>query len=486
MKEFVTAATAFGLALVLASRASMGPLETPFGTLDSPVGMATVLFFVLALLVIQRIVRSPVSVQQTEAQNFPAWAIWALLICGAVLFLSATGDPFVSDDYILVGPTAAGGGQWVQGGGDGSYRPLGQTYFQIAFWAAGTDPRGWRLASLLLHVLNSVILAIVCKRLWPNRLALGFIAPALFFLHGSRPEPVFWTAASFDLLACFFCLGALLSWITLRKQHEILSIGFVLTLASAAIVSKESAYAIPFVGCILYLSDQSEYRKTAWKFIAVVTAVCGVLMGYRLWLLGGPGGYVDPISGEPQVLSIGLLSTVKAFSARIWEVLVLPINWESGPSVLLGLGILVCTLSFLHSAGDKCPFPRRVLLLLVGLTAACAAPAVHLLLIGSPLLGVRVLYLPSIPFCILVAMLFSGTGRFSHLAAVGVLAGNLVFLSHNLDAWRSAAQAADRFCEAAVGGDVDPSEAPHEQRGVYVLANGAEECVALKIKQRAR
>lgn len=485
MNEFVTAATAFGLALILALRASMGPIETPFGALNSPIGIATAFIFVLAILIVQRIARYPSSPQQTEAQDFPVVG-WVLLIGGAVLFLTAIGDPFVSDDYILVGPAAAEGGWWLQGGGDGSYRPLGQTYFQVLRLAAGADPRMWRLASLLLHVLNSFILAMVCKRLWPARLTLRFLAPALFFLHGSRPEPVFWTAASFDLLACLFCVGVLLSWITLRREHEFLAIGSALILTCAAILSKESAYAMPFVGCLLCLSDESEYRQTAWKLTAVVTTACIALMGHRLWLFGGPGGYVDPISGQPQVLSLGFFSTVKAFSARIWEVLVLPINWESGPRVLLGLCILVYALFFLFAAGEKFPFAPRVLLILAGLTAACAIPAVHLLLIGSSLLGVRVLYLPSIPFCILVAQLFSGPGRFRHTAALGVLAVNFVFLSHNLDSWRSAAHAADQFCEAVANGDIDIRKAPHEMRGVYVLANGAEECVSLKIKREER
>jgi hypothetical protein len=92
---------------------------------------------------------------------------------------------------------------------------------------------GYHLASLLLHIANTLLVFAVC-RLWTPMKAAAFWAAAFFAVHEGHQEAVIWYAAISELLAFFFGLASILAW---QKRRTVLSaLLFVL-----ALLSKEPA-----------------------------------------------------------------------------------------------------------------------------------------------------------------------------------------------------------------------------------------------------
>jgi tetratricopeptide (TPR) repeat protein len=98
------------------------------------------------------------------------------------------------------------------------YRPLVHLLNRSIYQAFGPRPFPYHLASVLLHVGVTVLLALVLVRAvrdggetepWRGRF-VPFAAAALFAAHPVHVEPVAWIAGSPDVLASAFLLGALL------------------------------------------------------------------------------------------------------------------------------------------------------------------------------------------------------------------------------------------------------------------------------------
>src|SRR5207247_1779450 len=99
----------------------------------------------------------------------------------------------------------------------------------------------------------------------------------------------------------------------------------------------------------------------------------------------------------------------------------------------------------------------------------------------------RLLYLPSVGFCLMLAVAAEGLRHRGRWIIPGViLAFNFAALQHNLNQWEYASVKAKRICEVAmmcVGPQTEnimPSDLPGSILGVPLFANGFRECVELQ------
>jgi hypothetical protein len=292
---------------------------------------------------------------------------------------------------------------FTSGGGDGFFRPIG--YISLAFTSAwaGASPVLWHSTALALHITNTVLVYMLAAILGRSRLAAIFAA-VLFAIHGTRPEAAVWIAGRFDLLSTFFVLCGLLFFI--RSQNELASIGYVYGFASLAcmilaILTKESAYVFPFLLVQLLVSD----GHWSWRRLAVLISfhfMAVALFAYRWILFGGIGGYRDVQTGEPQALTLGVGHTLKALVLRTWAVLWFPINWSREPNKVLTVLVVAYVLSLVFLAVVR--MHRRELLFALGFVLVSVLPPLHLLLIGPDLGKSRLLYLPSVGFCLMLSL----------------------------------------------------------------------------------
>jgi hypothetical protein len=412
------------------------------------------------------------SAKERERTPVPFGRPDALLLAGLAGLVAAAywrvfGFYFLSDEFVMVKlgrlfdfslrPL------FLTPGGDGYFRPVGLWSVGITGWFAGSNPGAWRAFGLALHLANAALVYLLALRTLESRAAAAFAA-ALFAVHGAAPEAAVWTAGRFDLLATFFTLLGLLLFLR-GGAARWLALGCL----PLAAWSKESAYVFPLLLLAL--------PRTRWRSTIPFFATAAALFAYRLWLMGGIGGY----PGE----RLAVVSTVKALALRLGAALCFPVNWsvEPGWVYALALAASAAALALLASGRpqrDRLVFPLALLLL-------PALPAVSQLLIGSDLQKSRLVYLPAAGFCLLLAAAATGLeGRWASIVPAAIVIASVVHLERNLDAWQYAASRTRPACIAASrcmgpgATQLRVAGVPGSLRGVYFFQNGLAECVGME------
>ncbi len=398
-------------------------------------------------------------------------ALWAvlLMIMVAAGFARYLDFPLLADDYSHIwnarhADAKALAAHFTVAETDRFFRPVG--YLSYAFDAqwAGLRATAWRGGNLAIHMVNTLLIFWLCVEMGLSR--FGAFAGALIFgLHGSRPEAVTWVAARFDLLAVLFGVGCILA--VLRGARVALSGALLI----AALLSKESAYVVPFLamGMLWYL--RLPWRRTLPLFAIEAVAFC-----YRLYLLGGIGGYRNVANGSPTIFNFGFASSMKALLPRFWAVLLFPLNWTGELSLPLAMALLgaLAALCYLAWRGAA----RRTAMLGVGLATICSLPVHQFLSIGPDLEKSRVLYFASVGIAILFGALFDTLSAPVLIAAACLVVFQGLALENNLAIWKRVGLLAEKTCIAAAR--VMPASVgglPNVVDGVYFLHTGFPECV---------
>ena len=428
-----------------------------------------------------------------------AISVACVILIGLANFWQTLSYSFLSDDFYLVTLAASTRGYsaalFKHGGGTEFFRPVGGLALAVTAWWAGTDVFSWHLASLLLHLANSALVFLLISRLFSNRPA-ALIASLLFAIHGTRPEAVAWVSGRFDLISGFFILTGLLLYIAhvrllgrARSRATACYVGSLLAMA-LAILTKESAYAFPALLMLTLAVCPGASRQDAKRTLPF-WALAIVLFAIRWWALGGIGGYTDERTGKPEAFSLGMVSITKALALRIWSALYFPINWNIEPSRGLGIVVALNVALIVWLLWTVCVERRRILFA-VAFVLISSLPAIHQLLIGADLQRSRLLYLPSLGFCVMLGFAVEGlrSKQTMLLAAIALLAFHWACLQHNERTWRRVASLADSTCSQIVQ-QITPStkgiviqDLPGSLDGVYFLRNGLGPCLDLKAGRR--
>jgi hypothetical protein len=249
----------------------------------------------------------------------------------AVLYIGATTHPFEYDDFhALVNNRAVHGlsqlaAIWttpyaVSGEGSVGYRPVLLTFWAVQYAWFGTDPRGYHLVSLLLHLaVVGLTWALAMRLITDRRVALA--AAALVALHPMHSEAVNYISAQASVLVAFVQLIALLALthaLTGRGPLRVVSYGGALVAAGLALGVKETAVTFPFLFWLWdwFSSDGAgEARRRTWRVLPFVALVAGYLVFRHLMLASA----LDP---QPVVhaLPVAAATTIKiiALSLGAW------------------------------------------------------------------------------------------------------------------------------------------------------------------------
>lgn len=198
-----------------------------------------------------------------------AWVGLFLVVLLAILaYQTIRRGYFLADDFVALNQLSlkqtsfADNLVWFTrdwGIGANFYRPLVRLgyYFQFLFF--GSNPAGWHLTSVALHVANAV-LVFWLGYLLSRRAIVGTVAGLFFALQPIHTEPVAWISGQTDLWATFFCLLSAVCFVRLRIEQRrtrrwmlrwnqswlwlrVLSLVFFLL----ALFSKESAATLPLI-----------------------------------------------------------------------------------------------------------------------------------------------------------------------------------------------------------------------------------------------
>lgn len=215
--------------------------------------------------------KSPENIRQTPTQQSTSFAQknwWMLLCIGIatfVAFIPSLQNGFVWDDqaYIvdstLIAPldVAHFKMMWTTPFG-GNYHPLTMLSLAIERALVGTSPFLYHLDNLLIHILNSLLVFWLLKRLTHNNIA-AFVAGLLFGIHPLHVESVAWATERKDVLYCLFLFLSLWFYLnfiehTQKRRNYVLSLIFFI----CACLSKGMAVVFPL---LVLLTDYFLIRR---------------------------------------------------------------------------------------------------------------------------------------------------------------------------------------------------------------------------------
>jgi len=168
------------------------------------------------------------------------------------------------------------------------YRPLFNVWLMISNTLFGASSWGWHLMTLLLHAAATAMVFVVIKEMFDRR-RLALIAASLFAVLPVHAEAVAWVSGSVEVLMTLLLLAALHFYLNYRQAGRTYQLILALAFYLLALWSKEAALALPLI--IAYLELMHYGKSPAIKgrgigplplagWLALVTAVYA-LMRYR-------------------------------------------------------------------------------------------------------------------------------------------------------------------------------------------------------------
>jgi len=358
---------------------------------------------------------------------------WALLVAGvaALVFLPTLGHGFVFDDRVEVVentyvrslehlPLVFSGNTWAGAGRNNhTYRPLTIASYALNHAVSGSSPWSYHLVNVALHVLVSFLFFRLALA-WGVSLTGAGLAALLFAVHPVHVEAVANVAGRKDLLAAAFALLALLA----HRRALRCGAGWLVLAplaVAAATLSKETGAVTPvlLVGQDLLFSrnDWRASRRRGFVLYAAYLVVLGFYAVVRWRVLGGVGVSHIPFYDNPAVdapAGVRVL-TATAVIGRGLLLLLAPVTLSPDYSYaviplitsLLDWRFLLAAAS-VAAVGGVAWIRRRTAP--VGLFAFLwygftLLPASNLLLPVGTIFGERLLYLPSLAFCLVVGVL---------------------------------------------------------------------------------
>ncbi len=370
--------------------------------------------------------------------GIPRSALLILALAALVANLPALFPGFIHDDHRIIeqnelvrDPSRAGeiltSGYWTVGDTPvpNLYRPLTILSFSLNYAIGGDSAVGYRLVNLALHlaatllVLGLGLLLIPPKRPGESGWEPAFIAALLFAVHPVHTEVLGEVVGRAELLAAVGTLVCVVAFLRARlSDGGRPGLWYAVSIAAfvGGFLSKENAVVAPFL--VLAADLLVTRRRPLWSFHAAAGAALALVLALRVAALGSlnPDGLVhfidNPIAHmgpiEGRLTAIGVLAL---YAMLLVAPLRLSVDYSYDaipaaagifdPRVLAGVVILAAgTVGFIH-------FRRRrpTVALAVAWLGLAMAPTANLLLPIGTIMAERLLYLPSVGFCLLVAAL---------------------------------------------------------------------------------
>ncbi len=423
------------------------------------------------------------------ATGFGLLAVAAIIVVVAVAFTPILHTSFLYDDYTHI--TDASRFSWLSvakqfGPATGRglfFRPLGFFLYWLNYLWAGANPTWWHAGNIALHAACSVLVVALCCEVGLSRPA-SFVGALVFGLAGVSAEAVAWVDAGFVMMTTALVLISLIFVCRYAATNRVPWLIGALGAGACAMFCKETAFSLPFLIASLALFK----NKTDWTRIGRAAIFSGVLtailFAYRWWALNGIGGYIAT-GGEPNVFHFNMVRTINALLLRQWAVLFFQFNWSIPPSPMLRVA-LAATPFMLAGCAWMATTPRRPMLGCFVFIIAAGLPVEHLLLISPDLAGSRTLYLGSVGWALLWALILGSMHRTPRIVAACVLLTlQWSILEHNLRSWRETAELARSVCVAfgqriaGTSGPVVVRGLPSIRAGAVFLQNGFPQCVEL-------
>lgn len=422
--------------------------------------------------------------------------VWPYLVIAvgvtAVVLWPVLGGYFQADDYNLFGTWldpvthAVDAGRlveemWPAAATDDPrpfFRPLYALASAVAVLIVGVEPGPLHAINLGLHLLSTCLVALLCAAIVPR--SRGFaagIGGAFFGLHVAGVEPAAWISAMNSALCLPLVLASALCYVRALSGGDRArgvrrsSLAF----AAAALLTKEDAWALPFllIALDLLVAPRPVSLRDLWQRQRAFVALW---IGYAMLRMVALDFTVLGRSGASLEARLGEFFANLPYKA--WRCIAPwsdALDGTAPAAVIASLGLvavailLVCALRRSH----------RARLAVVALSfVACLGPG-FANLVDERWQGARVLYV-AVPACALALALGADAVHRARILApvwITVITAACVAASSRVADWRSAAEVMRNFVAAVVAradqvADEAPLvllSAPREHAGVPVV-----------------
>jgi hypothetical protein len=278
------------------------------------------------------------------------------------------------------------------------YRPVTALTFGLDYAVWGLNPFGFHLTNLMLHILVSLLIFFIARRLFSAEQIIPWVAAVTFAIHPILEPNVALITNRQDILAVLFMLLSLILFTQSYRAdnwRKMLRVSSVL-LYTAALLSKEVAFIFPGI-IIAYLAlfplaSTDPFQRRVWQSIrgcVPFLAVTATALIWRTYVLGGNQGLLGP--GLSTLLIPAKYVVALVFPPGSRALTLFPSAWQRMGSVAL-LAILGLLIVFLVW------FYRRQLFDLAGYQKASASKL-------------------WVPFGLMTLMVLSGIGLLAYVAA---------------------------------------------------------------------
>jgi tetratricopeptide (TPR) repeat protein len=143
------------------------------------------------------------------------------------------------------------------------WMPLTWLSFMLDFELYGLNPGGYHLTNLLLHIINTLFLFLIFKRMTGEVWKSAFVA-ALFALHPLHVESVAWITERKDVLSTLFWMLTLLAYINYAAHPCLRNYILIPVAFSFGLMTKPMVVTLPFLLLLLDYWPLERFQPGLW------------------------------------------------------------------------------------------------------------------------------------------------------------------------------------------------------------------------------
>lgn len=379
------------------------------------------------------------------------WLYLIVSLAALLAYVNSIPNGFVFDDTLVIEYNSAlrdpsrwislfTNDYWGTQYKSGLYRPITLVTYALNHWLFGPGPLSFHAVNVLLHVIVSTLLAAYVARIWTLRAAL--LVGLLFAVHPVHTEAVAGVVGRAELLMVLFSLLAARAYV----QNTPTSLATSLFWGLCAMLSKEQAALLPV---FLYVVDRARSApvkkrqrllRNAWFLLPLLLVVAAKWAALGSLVPEDGNRFFGDLPAGIRALS---MTKIFIFYAKL---LFLPIQLCADygyaaigeihslldPYVFACCGLLGLFALLLWRLRRSSPLSFTVLTLFL----LSLLPISNIVQTGTNM-GERLLYLPSVFFCVAIGVWASKELRSTAALLVVCLAFAALTIRRNAD-WKNA------------------------------------------------
>lgn len=224
-------------------------------------------------------------------------------------FVNWDDDYYVTNNLQVSNPTIHNLALFFTQGNTANYHPITMLSLALNYAIGGENATGYHLFNLLFHLLNTILLYLWVKNLWPKQMYLPLIIASIFALHPMHVESVAWISSRKDVLFFFFYFLGLLSYHHFYRQKKTKYFIYTLGFFMLSALSKPTAVIFPIH---LLLIDYLLNIKISFRLLVEKTPFIIVSI-----LIGLATIYVQTDAGAVNIDAYSLIERIQLASYAI-------------------------------------------------------------------------------------------------------------------------------------------------------------------------